>query len=160
MGRRDFHLDTYLYVFRGMKKQSHLPSGKREREMKSATATRVLSLALLLTLPGAMADSDYPRPRHDPDLDKRWMAAHGKIAPYTCRPVASAAEVDIEHIVAFAEARRSGLPQSRAKEFVDDPLNIAVAYPAVNRYQKRDLDIAQWQPAHNRCWYARQYERV
>ena len=88
------------------------------------------------------------------------MAAHGKIAPYTCRPVASAAGVDIEHIVAFAEARRSGLPESRAREFVDDPLNIAVAYPAVNRYQKRDKDIAQWQPAYNRCWYARQYERV
>ena len=91
-----------------------------------------LTFALLLTLPGAMADGDYPRPRHDPDLDKRWMAAHGDIAPYTCWPVASAAG-DIEHIVAFAEAQRSGLPESRAKEFVDDPLNIAVAYDPAER---------------------------
>ena len=51
-----------------------------------------LSLALLLTLPGAMADGDYPRPRHDPNLDKRWIAKHGHIAPYTCRPFESATE--------------------------------------------------------------------
>ena len=62
------------------------------------------------------------------------MRRHGWIAPYTCRPVASARDVDIEHIVAWAEARRSGLSCARAREFMNDPLNITVACPRVNRH--------------------------
>ena len=44
--------------------------------------------------------------------------------------------MDIEHIVAWAEARRSGLSCDRPSEFMNDPLNITVAYPRVNRHQK------------------------
>ena len=53
--------------------------------------------------------SDY-----NPKLNVRHMQQHGRIAPYTCHPVASAKDVDIEHIVAWAEARRSGLSCDRA----------------------------------------------
>ena len=121
-----------------------------------------LALAMLiLTLPFcADGEAHYKRPEHNPDLDKRWIAKHGHVAPYTCRPFKTAADVDIEHIVAFAEARRSGLPESRAREFVNDPLNIAVAFPAVNRYEKRALDVAGWQPPFNRCWFAHTYQQV
>ena len=73
----------------------------------------------------------------------RHMQRHGWVAPYTCRPVASAKDVDIEHIVAWAEARRSGLSCDRASEFMNDPLNITVAYPRVNQHQKSDKDAAR-----------------
>ena len=82
------------------------------------------------------------------------MHRHGWIAPNSCRPIASAKDVDIEHIVAWADVRRSGLSCDRASEFMNDPLNITVAYPRVNRHQKSDKDAARWLPAHNRCWFA------
>ena len=94
------------------------------------------------------------RPDYNPKLDVRHMQRHGWIAPYSCRTVADAKDVDIEHIVAWAEARRSGLSCARAREFMGDPLNITVAYPRVNRHQKSDKDAALWLPAHNRCWFA------
>ena len=109
--------------------------------------------------PGANAKADdasgcSERPDYNPKLDVRHMQRHGWIAPYNCRTVASAQDVDIEHIVAWAEARRSGLSCGRASEFMNDPLNITVAYPRTNRHQKSDKDAAQWLPAHNRCWFA------
>ena len=100
------------------------------------------------------------RPRHAANLDKRWMNSNGKIAPYTCRAVSSHRDVDIEHIVSFAEAKRSGLHHGRAGEFVNDMSNITVAYPEVNRVYKRDRDIGGWQPRRNKCWFARKYMAV
>ena len=100
------------------------------------------------------------RPRHDPKLDVDWVRDHGRIAPYTCRTFASVRDVDIEHIVAWAEARRSGLSCARAAEFVNDPLNITVAYPRLNRHQKSDKDIADWRPPRNACWFAARVKAV
>ncbi len=99
-------------------------------------------------------DDCSERPDYNAKLDVRHMQRHGWIAPYSCRTVASAKDVDIEHIVAWAEARRSGLSCARAREFMNDPLNITVAYPRVNRHQKSDKDAAGWLPQHNRCWFA------
>ena len=62
--------------------------------------------------------------------------------------------MDIEHIVAWAEARRSGLSCDRASEFMNDPLNITVAYPRVNRHQKSDKHATRWLPQRNQCWFA------
>ena len=90
---------------------------------------------------GADATKDAParedcseRPDYNAKLDVRHMQRHGWIAPYTCRPVASAKDVDIEHIVAWAEARRSGLSCARARQFMNDPLNVTVAHPQVSRW--------------------------
>ena len=56
------------------------------------------------------------RPDYNPKLDMRHMQRHGWTAPYTCRPVASTKDVDIEHIVVWAEARRSGYGRSATCE--------------------------------------------
>ena len=100
------------------------------------------------------------RPRHDPTLDVDWVRENGCIAPYTCRTFTSVRDVDIEHIVAWAEARRSGLSCADARAFVNDPLNITVAYPRLNRQQKSDKDIADWQPPRNACWFAARVKAV
>ena len=99
------------------------------------------------------------RPRHDPTLDVDWVRENGRIAPYTCETFTSVRDVDIEHIVAWAEARRSGLSCADARAFVNDPLNITVAYPRLNR-QKSDKDIADWQPQRNACWFAARVKAV
>ena len=59
-----------------------------------------------------------------------------------------------------AEARRSRLPRERAVEFANDPLNITVAYPRLNRHEKSDKDIADWQPPDNACWFAERVRAV
>ena len=100
------------------------------------------------------------RPRHDPTLDVDWVRDNGRIAPYTCRTFGSVRDVDIEHIVAWAEARRSGLSCADAGAFVNDPLNITVAYPRLNQHQKSDKDIADWQPPRNACWFAARVKAV
>ena len=100
------------------------------------------------------------RPRHDPTLDVAWVRENGRIAPYTCRTFASVRDVDIEHIVAWAEARRSGLSCADAGAFVNDPLSITVAYPLLNQQQKSDKDIADWQPPRNACWFAARVKAV
>lgn len=89
-----------------------------------------------------------------------WVREHGRVAPYTCRTFGDVGEVDIEHIVAFAEAMRSRLECARAREFVDDPLNITVAYPRLNRHEKSDKDAADWLPPRNRCWFAERVRAV
>ena len=99
-------------------------------------------------------DDCAERPDYSPKLDVRHMQQHGWIAPYSCRTVADAKDVDIEHIVAWAETRRSGLSCNRASEFMNDLANITVAYPQTNRHEKSDKDAARWLPAHNRCWFA------
>ena len=41
-----------------------------------------------------------------------------------------------------------------AARFASDLDNLTLATPALNRYQKRDHDAAEWLPTHNRCWFA------
>ena len=38
--------------------------------------------------------------------------------------------------------------------FASDLLNLTLAGPRVNRYEKVDPDAAEWLPAQNRCWFA------
>ena len=70
---------------------------------------------------------------------------------------ASKSETDIEHMVARSEAHDSGLcaadPATR-RRFATDLLNLTLAGPRVNRYEKVDHDAAEWLPAQNRCWFA------
>ena len=58
---------------------------------------------------------------------------------------------------ARSEAHDSGLCAADAvtkRRFATDLLNLTLAGPRVNRYQKVDNDAAEWLPPQNRCWYA------
>ena len=100
--------------------------------------------------------SDYP---HYPEVEQQIIQAMGgKIyAPYTKQYFQNQRQVDIEHIVATSEAHDSGLcakSQEIKKQFAMDLLNLTLADPQINRYQKRDKDAGQWLPPHNKCWFA------
>ncbi len=81
----------------------------------------------------------------------------GVYGPYTGRWFGSKTETDIKHMVARSEAHDSGLCAADAatrRRFATDPLNLTLAGPRVNRYQKVARDAAEWLPAQNRCWFA------
>ena len=42
----------------------------------------------------------------------------------------------------------------RRREFAGDPLNLTLAAPELNRYDKVAKDAAAWLPALNQCWFA------
>ena len=75
--------------------------------------------------------------------------------PYTCTAIGGdLTGVDVEHIVALAEAHDSGLPPERMLAFSGDLLNLTVAMPRENRIAKNDRDAAGYLPPRNRCWFA------
>ena len=81
----------------------------------------------------------------------------GVYGPYTGRWFATKSETDIEHMVARSEAHDSGLcaaDNPTRRRFATDLLNLTLAGPNVNRYQKVDKDAAEWLPEQNRCWFA------
>ena len=85
-------------------------------------------------------------------------------SPFTAHVfVRSLRDTDIEHVVAAAEAHDSGLcardRETRIK-FARDLLNLTLALPSVNRYEKIDKDAAEWLPEINRCWFAETIVRV
>ena len=86
------------------------------------------------------------------------IAGIGKIyGPYTGQCFATARETDIEHIVPLSEAHDSGLCSASAAtkaRFAGDVLNLTLASPRVNRYEKGARDGAEWQPQRNACWFA------
>jgi len=80
--------------------------------------------------------------------------------PYSGRYFKSDKETDIEHIVAASEGHDSGLC-SASKEvraaFAQDPLNLTLAAPKVNRCSKGGkcgFDAGEWMPEKNQCWFA------
>ena len=95
----------------------------------------------------------YPQSVEDALIDE----LGGILSPYTCERFASKDDTDIEHIVALSEAHDSGLcaaDQETRRQFARDPLNLTLASPTVNRYQKVAKDVAEWIPDHNACWFA------
>ena len=92
-------------------------------------------------------------------VEARIVADMGGIiyGPYTGRYFGSTRETDIEHIVARSEAHDSGLCAADSvtrRRFASDLLNLTLASPEVNRYQKVAKDAAEWLPDLNRCWHA------
>ena len=80
----------------------------------------------------------------------------GIYSPYTGECFASRSETDIEHIVARSEAHDSGLCSAspeRKREFASDLLNLTLASPQLNRFEKIGFDVAEWQPEQNVCWF-------
>ena len=98
---------------------------------------------------------DYPYPQSiEPLIAKRF----GMTSPYDGTVFGSLKESDIEHIVSISEAHDSGLCATSAdtrRQFARDLVNLTLATPQLNRYEKRGLDGAEWLPALNRCWYAK-----
>ena len=96
--------------------------------------------------------------RYPQSVEDRIVAELGGVyGPYTGRWFASTSETDIEHVMARSEAHDSGLcaaDPARRRRFATDLLNLTLAGPRVNRYEKVDRDAAEWLPAQNRCWFA------
>ena len=100
--------------------------------------------------------SDYPYPQ---SVEAQIVADLGGAiyGPYTGTYFRSTRDTDIEHIVARSEAHDSGLcaaPASVKAAFARDLLNLTLADPRLNRYQKIGKDVAEWTPAVNACWFA------
>ena len=84
----------------------------------------------------------------------------GIYGPYSDTWFATRYDTDIEHMIARSEAHDSGLcaaDRRTRRLFASDTLNLTLAAPRLNRYEKRAKDAAEWLPDHNRCWFA---ERV
>ena len=76
--------------------------------------------------------------------------------PYSGTMFDNQGQTDIEHIVATSEAHDSGLCSRSSQEkrqFARDLDNLTLASVAVNRYQKKAYDAAEWLPELNKCWY-------
>ena len=97
---------------------------------------------------------DYPYPQ---SVESQIIAGIGKIyGPYTGQCFTTARETDIEHIVALSEAHDSGLCSASGAtkaRFARDVLNLTLASPRVNRFEKGAKDGADWQPRLNGCWF-------
>ena len=97
---------------------------------------------------------DYSYPQ---SVEDQIVAGLGRIyGPYTGQCFDSTGETDIEHIVARSEAHDSGMCAASAatkRAFARDLLNLTLASPSVNRFQKSAKDVAEWLPSLNACWY-------
>jgi len=106
------------------------------------------------------ADYSYPQ-----SVEAQIIARLGDrlYSPYSGETFASAGEANINHIVALSEAHDSGLcpsPANRRRAFARDLNNLTLASPEINWNAKGDRDLAEWMPAHNRCWFATTVVRV
>ena len=103
--------------------------------------------------------------RYSSSIEAKIVTEMGGIiyGPYTGTHFASTRETDIEHMVARSEAHDSGLCDSddaMKKAFASDLLNLTLASPGVNRYQKSSKDAAEWLPTLNKCWFADRVVKV
>ena len=119
---------------------------------------RAQGVPVTLDLAPERARAGYERPttnryqRHEPAV---YRALGMDRTPYTCTAIGGdLTRVDVEHIVALAEAHDSGLPPAQMLAFSGDPLNLTVAMPRENRIAKSAKDAADYLPPRNRCWFA------
>jgi hypothetical protein len=69
------------------------------------------------------------------------------------RHIGAASEIDVDHVVALAEAWDSGAAEwnaARRRVFANDPLNLIVASRQVNQ-EKADRDAGEWTPPDPRA---------
>jgi len=98
---------------------------------------------------------DYPYPRSIEIAVVKHQG--GLFSPYDMTCFDSRRDSDVEHIVAIAEAHRSGMcgrTKSEKSEFSSDVLNLTLASPYVNREVKKAKDATGWMPDSNKCWFA------
>ena len=103
------------------------------------------------------SDYDADDYHYSPSVEPRIVEAQGGIyGPYTGTWFETIKDTDIEHIVARSEAHDSGLCAADPDtwdRFASDLINLTLASPSVNRYQKSAKDAAEWLPELNSCWY-------
>ena len=103
--------------------------------------------------------ADYERDEYDkhrPSQDEIAERFGGRLSPYSCMRFGMTDDVQTDHIVALAEAHRSGMcrrDEDDKSAFGGDVLNLALASPSVNG-AKSDKDALDWLPERNQCWYA------
>ena len=100
-------------------------------------------------------DYRFDRDRHEEELLEIW----GPVSPYIAEELGDPEAADVDHLVALAEAHDSGLcaaPREVKREFANDIDNLVFAPAALNRWEKSDLDAADWIPEVNQCWFAKQ----
>ena len=101
-----------------------------------------------------------PKAYHYPaDIERRILTQQGLVSFYTGRTFTSTKQTDVEHVLSRREAHDSGmcaLSDSVKRVFASDLINLTLAAPAVNRFQKRDKDVSQWRPelVGSWCWHA------
>lgn len=97
------------------------------------------------------AESVAPIATSPPRAGRCRVTAGRWIDPYTGAAIASAAAVDVDHVVPLKEAWRSGAwawPRARRRAYANDvraPDHLVAAAAAVNR-SKGDQDPAHWMP--------------
>ena len=103
--------------------------------------------------------SEYDRGDYAYDQDVELLIAQnlrGWWSPHDGTLFTDRGESQIEHIVALAEAHDSGLCDADSETrrgFSSDLDNLALATRSLNS-SKGARDAAEWQPEHNRCWFA------
>ncbi len=92
------------------------------------------------------------KPRSN-SLDCRVVEGEWELLFHGGRHIGEASEIDVDHVVALAEAWDSGAAQwdaARRRTFANDPLNLVVASRQVNQ-EKADLDAGEWTPPDSRA---------
>lgn len=98
---------------------------------------------------------DYSYPQ---DIEQRITLRQGIVSYYTGRTFESLEESDVEHVVALSEAHDSGMCEHNRRarrQFARDMLNLTLASPQLNRYEKGAKDAGEWLPELNQCWFVR-----
>lgn len=94
-------------------------------------------------------------------LEVCWSRSGSWVSVYDSVSVTDASELDIDHVVALAEAHRSGAdrwPAKRRESFANDlgsPWSL-VAVTALSNRSKSDHDLSSWQPTtvEGKCFLA------
>jgi len=103
------------------------------------------------------SDYQYPQSREADIKDEIGNTDGGWYGFYEATVFSESTKLDIEHIVATAEAHHSGLCERSDEEkqaFANDLHNLTLATPRLNR-QKGSKDAAEWLPQNARCEFAR-----
>ncbi len=90
---------------------------------------------------------------HSNPFDCRVAEGEWELLFHGGRHVGAASEIDVDHVVALAEAWDSGAADWDAtlrRNFANDPLNLIVASRQVNQ-EKADLDAGEWTPSDPRA---------
>lgn len=105
--------------------------------------------------------SDY---RYPQSLEPKIVERLGGIwSPYTNECFASIKETDIEHVVSISEAHDSGLCAADGtvrSAFASDMMNLTLASPGLNRYEKSGKDAGEWLPDENQCFFINRTMKV
>ncbi len=106
---------------------------------------------------------DYDRDQALADNQNDYPTCEGYYSRYDDVCHASADDVDIDEVVARAEAWRSGAhawDDTTLDQFGGDPANLVVMTSSVNQHEKSDNGPTAWTPQARECEYVEQWVTV